>query len=36
MYIHEKILALDAERFKKDDLLLENLLAKYCSYIRMS
>lgn len=36
MYIHEKILALDAERCKKGGLLLENLLAKYYSYIRMS
>lgn len=33
--IHERILPLDAERFKKGDLPLENLLAKYCSYIRI-
>lgn len=30
--IHERILPLDAERFKKGDLPLENLLSKYCSY----
>lgn len=34
--VRERILSLDAERFKKGDLPLENLLAKYCSYIRMS
>ena len=34
--VHERILPLDAERFKKGDLLLENLLGKYCSYIRTS
>lgn len=33
--IHERILQLDAERFKKGDLPIENLLSKYCSYIRM-
>lgn len=32
----ERILPLDAERFKKGDLPLENLLAKYCSYLRMN
>ena len=32
--IHERVLSLDAERFRKGDLPLENLLAKYCSYIR--
>ncbi len=34
--VRERILSLDAERFKKGDLPLENLFAKYCSYIRMS
>ena len=34
--VRERILPLDAERFKKGDLPLENLLAKYCSYIKMS
>ena len=32
----ERILPLDAERFEKGDLQLENLLAKYCSYLRIS
>ena len=31
--VHERVLALDAQRFRKGDLPLENLLAKYCSYI---
>ena len=31
--VRERILALDAERFRKGDLPLGNLLAKYCSYI---
>ena len=30
--VRERVLPLDAERFKKGDLPLENLLAKYCSY----
>ena len=30
--VHERILPLDAERFRKGDLPLENLLSKYCSY----
>lgn len=34
--VYEKILPLDAERFEKGDLPLENLLAKYCSYLRMN
>ena len=34
--VHERILPLDAERFEKGDLTLENLLAKYCSYLRMN
>ena len=34
LQVHERILPLDAERFEKDDLPLENLLAKYCSYLR--
>ena len=32
----ERILPLDAERYEKGDLSLENLLAKYCSYLRMN
>ena len=31
--VNERILKLDAERFKKGDLPLSNLLSKYCSYI---
>lgn len=31
----ERILTLDAERFNRGDLPLENLLAKYCSYLRI-
>lgn len=31
-YVRERILPLDAERYKKGDLTEENLLAKYCSY----
>ena len=34
--VRERILPLDAERFKKGDLPLENMLEKYCSYIRLS
>ncbi len=34
--VRERVLPLDAERFKKGDLPLENLLAKYCSYIGMN
>lgn len=34
--VYERILPLDAERFEKGDLSLRNLLAKYCSYLRMS
>ena len=34
--VHERVLSLDAERFRKGDLTLENLLAKYCSYIRVN
>ena len=33
MPVRERVLPLDAERFKKGDLTVENLLAKYCSYI---
>lgn len=36
LHVCERILPLDAERFEKGDLSLENLLAKYCSYLRMS
>ena len=32
----ERVLKLDAERFKKGDLPLSNLLSKYCSYIAQS
>ena len=31
--ICERVLKLDAERFKKGDFPLSNLLSKYCSYI---
>ena len=31
--VRERLLSLDAERFAKGDLSLENLLDKYCSYI---
>lgn len=34
LQVCERILPLDAERFEKGDLSLENLLAKYCSYLR--
>lgn len=34
LQVHERILPLDVERFEKGDLPLENLLAKYCSYLR--
>ena len=34
--ICEKVLPLDAERFGRGDLPLENLLAKYCSYLKMN
>lgn len=33
--VRERILPLDAKRFENGDLSLENLLAKYCSYLRM-
>lgn len=33
-HIYERILPLDAKRFEDGDLSLENLLAKYCSYLR--
>lgn len=33
--ISERILQLDAERFGRGNLPLENLLAKYCSYLRL-
>lgn len=36
LQVHERILPLDAERFEKGDLSLENLLAKYCSYLRIN
>lgn len=36
LQVCERILPLDAERFEKGDLPLENLLAKYCSYLRIS
>lgn len=34
--VNERILKLDAERFRKGDLPLSNLLSKYCSYIAQS
>ena len=34
--VNERILKLDAERFKKGDLPISNLLSKYCSYIAQS
>ncbi len=34
--VRERILSLDAERFKNGDLPLSNLLAKYCSYLGLS
>lgn len=34
--VRERILSLDAKRFENGDLSLENLLAKYCSYLRMN
>ncbi len=33
LQVRERILPLDAERFRKGDLTVDNLLAKYCSYI---
>lgn len=36
LQVCERILPLDAERFEKGNLTLENLLAKYCSYLRMN
>lgn len=36
LQVCERILPLDAERFEKGELPLENLLAKYCSYLRIS
>lgn len=30
----ERILPLDAERYRRGDFPMKNLLAKYCSYIR--
>lgn len=36
LQVYERILPLDAERFEKGDLPLENLLAKYCSYLRIT
>ena len=33
--VHERVLPLDAERFMRGDMPLRNLLAKYCSYLRM-
>ena len=35
-HVNERILKLDAERFKKGDLPISNLLSKYCSYIAQS
>lgn len=36
LHVCERILPLDAERFEKGELSFENLLAKYCSYLRMN
>ena len=36
LQVCERILPLDAERFEKGNLTLDNLLAKYCSYLRMN
>ncbi len=36
MPVHERILSLDAKRFKNGDLPLESLLTKYCSHTRMN
>lgn len=36
LQVSERILPLDAERFEKGDLPLENLLTKYCSYLRIN
>ncbi len=36
LQVCERILPLDAERFERGDLPLENLLAKYCSYLRVN
>ena len=36
LQVCERILPLDAERFEKGELPLENLLAKYCSYLRIN
>lgn len=36
LQVCERVLPLDAERFEKGDLTLENLLAKYCSNLRMN
>lgn len=33
--VRERVLTLDAERFNRGDLPLENLLTKYCSYLRI-
>lgn len=35
-HVRERILPLDAKRFENGDLSLENLIAKYCSYLRMN
>lgn len=34
--IRERLLPLDAERYQKGELPLDNLLSKYCSYIKTS
>lgn len=36
IHVRERILSLDAKRFENGNLPLENLLAKYCSYLRMN
>ncbi|MCM0265193.1 Fic family protein [Bacteroides fragilis] len=36
IHVRERILPLDAKQFENGNLPLENLLAKYCSYLRMN
>jgi len=36
IHVRERILPLDAKRFENGNLPLENLLSKYCSYLRMN
>lgn len=36
LQVRERILPLDAERFRLGDMPVESLLAKYCSYIKFN